>query len=257
MLADGAPSTAGAFHLLHRRAHPRLFEEVVPEFTPELISRILQIIVIDLVLSGDNAVVIGMAARPLQDRQRRLAIVIGGGAAIVLRVTLTSIAALLLGLPALKAIGGAVLLWIAVRLLEPATPETEARAATSLAGAIGTILLADFIMSLDNVLGVAAASHGDVPLLIFGLLVSMAILMIGGSIFANLLDRLWWLAYLGAAVIAWTGADMIQDDGLVNQIVAAPDLMRWTINAIVTVAVILIARRIYRIPSGQPLRTRS
>jgi predicted tellurium resistance membrane protein TerC len=112
-------------------------------------------------------------------------------------------------------------------------------------------------MSLDNVLGVAAASRGDVPLLIFGLLVSMAILMIGGSIFANLLDRLWWLAYLGAAVIAWTGADMIQDDGLVNQIVAAPDLMRWTINAIVTVAVILIARRIFRIPSGQPLRTRS
>jgi YjbE family integral membrane protein len=229
----------------------------VPEFSAELISRILQIVLIDLVLSGDNAVVIGMAARPLHDRQRKLAIVIGGGAAIVLRVTLTSIAALLLGLPALKAIGGAVLLWIAVRLLEPQTPESETKAATSLAGAIGTILLADFIMSLDNVLGVAAASHGDVPLLIFGLLVSMAILMVGGSVFANLLDRLWWLAYLGAAVIAWTGADMIQDDGLINQVIAAPDVMRWTINAIVTVAVILIARRIYRIPSGQALRTRS
>jgi YjbE family integral membrane protein len=229
----------------------------VPEFTPELISRILQIVVIDLVLSGDNAVVIGMAARPLHDRQRMLAIVIGGGAAIVLRVTLTSVAALLLGLPALKAIGGAVLLWIAVRLLEPDAHDTETKAATSLGGAIGTILLADFIMSLDNVLGVAAASHGDVPLLIFGLLVSMAILMVGGSLFANLLDRLWWLAYLGAAVIAWTGADMIQDDGLVTQIIATPDLMRWTINAIVTVAVILIARRIYRMPTGQALRTRS
>ena len=227
------------------------------EVSAELATRIVQIILIDLVLSGDNAVVIGMAARPLHDRQRKLAIVIGGGAAIVLRITLTSIAALLLGLPALKAIGGAVLLWIAVRLLEPAADDDEGRTANTLAGAIGTILLADFIMSLDNVLGVAAASHGDVPLLIFGLLVSMAILMVGGSVFANLLDRLWWLAYLGAAVIAWTGADMIQEDSLVAQVVAFPDVGRWLVNAIVTVGVILFARRLYGIPSGQALRSRS
>ena len=229
----------------------------MPEFSAELISRIMQIVLIDLVLSGDNAVVIGMAARPLHGRQRTLAIVIGGGAAIVLRIALTTLAAFLLGLPALKAIGGAVLLWIAVRLLEPTDDKTETRVATSLTGAIGTILLADFIMSLDNVLGVAAASRGDVPLLVFGLLVSMAILMVGGSVFANLLDRLWWLAYLGAAVIAWTGADMIQDDALVNQVLSTPDLARWTIDALVTVGVIVIARRVYRIPSGQALRSRS
>src|SRR6266850_1530609 len=143
----------------------------MPEITTELISRVLQIILIDLVLSGDNAVVIGMAARPLPRRQRRLAIVFGGGAAIVLRIALTAGAALLLGLPALKAIGGLLLLWIAVRLLEPVGAPDEAKSATTLAGAIGTILLADFIMSLDNVLGVAAASRADVLLLIFGLLV--------------------------------------------------------------------------------------
>ncbi len=219
----------------------------MPEFSAELISRILQIILIDLVLSGDNAVVIGMAARPLLPRPRRIAIIFGGGAAIVLRITLTSVAALLLGLPALKAIGGLVLLWIGIRLLEPSTDEgDERRAASTLAGAIVTILLADFIMSLDNVLGVAAASHGDVVLLIFGLAFSMAILMVGGSVFAELLDRAWWLAYLGAAVIAWTGADMVQEDALVTQFVVLPDVARWTVDAIVTVAVILIARWIYR-----------
>ena len=230
----------------------------MPEFSAELVSRILQIILIDLVLSGDNAVVIGMAARPLRDRQRRLAIVFGGGAAIVLRITLTSVAALLLGLPALKAIGGLVLLWIGVRLLEPSHDDAEqSHTANTLAGAIGTILLADFIMSLDNVLGVAAASHGDVALLIFGLVFSMAILMVGGSVFANLLDRLWWLAYVGAAVIAWTGADMVQEDALVTQVVVLPDIARWFVDGLVTVAVVLFARWLYRARTPKRLTAHS
>lgn len=230
----------------------------MPEVSAELVSRILQIILIDLVLSGDNAVVIGMAARPLHHRQRRIAIVVGGGAAIVLRITLTSVAALLLGWPGLKAIGGLVLLWIGIRLLEPtAEAGGESRTATTLAGAIGTILVADFIMSLDNVLGVAAASRGDVVLLIFGLVFSMAILMVGGSVFAELLDRAWWLAYLGAAVIAWTGADMVQEDGLVTQLVVIADLVRWTIDGLATVAVILVARWIYRPSTTGALTSRS
>jgi YjbE family integral membrane protein len=224
----------------------------------DLIAKVLNIIVIDLVLSGDNAVVIGMAARPLRDRQRRIAIIVGGGAAIVLRITLTSVAALLLGLPALKAIGGLVLLWIGIRLLEPAADESdEGRAANTMAGAIGTILLADFIMSLDNVLGVAAASHGDVVLLIFGLVFSMAILMVGGSVFAQLLDRAWWLAYLGAAVIAWTGADMVQEDALMTQLIVLPDLARWAVDAFVTVGVILAARWIYRPSTSKAFTSRS
>jgi YjbE family integral membrane protein len=218
----------------------------VPEFSAELISRILQIVLIDLVLSGDNAVVIGMAAQPLPTRQRRLAILFGGGAAIVLRITLTSVAALLLGLPALRAIGGLLLLVIGVRLLQPDDhSEAGARQANTLAGAIGTILLADFIMSLDNVLGVAAASHGDLPLLLFGLILSMAILMVGGSIFAGLIDRLWWLAYLGAAVIAWTGADMFQEDDLVLQVFRLPEVGRYAVDALAAIAVIVVARRLY------------
>ena len=209
----------------------------------DLVSRVLQIILIDLVLSGDNAVVTGMAAHPLPRKQRRVAILVGGGAAIVLRITLTSVAAMLLGLPALKAVGGLVLLWIAFKLLEENEPGGGTKQDTTLFGAIGTILLADFIMSLDNVLGVAAASHGDVVLLIFGLVFSMAILMVGGSVFAELVDRLWWLAYLGAAVIAWTGIDMLQEDALVLPFVALPDLARVLVDAVGAAVLVVVAHR--------------
>jgi YjbE family integral membrane protein len=214
--------------------------------TPDLIPRILQIILIDLVLSGDNAVVIGMAAHPLPPRQRRIAIIVGGAAALVLRASLTSIAALLLGLPALKAVGGLLLLWIAYRLLKQEEESGESRVATTMRGTILTILLADFIMSLDNVLGVAAASGGDVPLLIFGLTFSMAILMVGGSVFAQLIDRLWWLAYVGAFVIAWTGFDMFQDDQYVAEVIKLPDYARLIVSAVVSSVVVALAHRVHR-----------
>ncbi len=213
----------------------------------ELIPRVLQIILIDLVLSGDNAVVIGMAAHPLPKRQRRIAILVGGGAALLLRVVLTAVAALLLGLPALKAIGGILLLWIAFRLLQREEgSDPEAKEAHSLRGAIATILLADLVMSLDNVLGVAAASDGDVVLLMFGLVVSMAIVMFGGGIFADLIDRLWWLAYAGAVVIAWTGADMIQDDDLLAQLGSLPSAARPVVSVLVSLIVVAVAHRVHR-----------
>jgi YjbE family integral membrane protein len=215
--------------------------------SPDLIPRILQIVLIDLVLSGDNAVVIGMAAHPLPHRQRRIAIAIGGAAALGLRVSLTAIAALLLGLPALKAIGGVLLLWIAFRLLEQEEESSEGiKSATTMRGAIVTILLADFVMSLDNVLGVAAASGGDVELLLFGLVVSMAIVMLGGSIFAGLIDRLWWLAYVGALVIAWTGADMVQEDHLIAGVAELPTLARTALNALVSCSVVALAHVVHR-----------
>jgi YjbE family integral membrane protein len=218
------------------------------ELTGDLIPRVLQIVLIDLVLSGDNAVVIGMAAHPLPKRQRRIAILVGGGAALLLRVGLTATAALLLGLPALKAIGGILLLWIAFRLLEAdGGSDEEARVAHSMRGAIATILLADFVMSLDNVLGVAAASGGDIVLLMFGLVVSMAIVMFGGGLFAGLIDRLWWLAYAGALVIAWTGVDMLQEDDLVAaQAGSLPPLVRPVFSAVVSLVVVAVAHRVHR-----------
>jgi YjbE family integral membrane protein len=216
----------------------------------ELVARILQIVLIDLVLSGDNAVVIGLAAHPLPKQQRQLAIMVGGGAALGLRVALTFVAALLLGLPAIKAVGGVLLLWIAYRLLQE--EEDHARTnPTTLQGAIATILVADFIMSLDNVLGVAAASNGDFGLLLTGLAISMAIVMFGGTLISAMIDRFWWLAYLGALVIAWTGADMFQEDALVASAINLPNLAQASISVLVSVLVVAVAHRAHR---AQPAR---
>jgi YjbE family integral membrane protein len=225
------------------------------ELSGELLTRIVQIILIDLVLSADNAVVIGMAAHPLPPRQRRMAILFGGGFAILLRVVLTAVAAKLLDLPALQAIGGVLLLWIAFRLLERESDGADdVRVASTLRGAIATILLADVVMSLDNVLGVAAASDGNIALLLFGLLVSMAIVMLGGGIVADLIDRLWWLAYVGAAVIAWTGAEMIQEDAIVAGLGHLRLELQLAVNAVITVGVVGLAHYVHR---RQPVLQRS
>jgi YjbE family integral membrane protein len=217
--------------------------------SPDTISRALQIILIDLLLSGDNAVVIGVAAAPLPRRQRGLAIALGGGAAIVLRILLTGGAAVLLELPLVRLVGGLLLLWIAFKLIDQEEQSHEGvKAATSLRGAAATILLADLIMSLDNVLGVAAISDGDVWLLVLGLVASMAIVLLGGSIFAEWVDRLRWLAYVGGAVIAWTGIDMVQDAA--NSAVQLAATARLSLDVLVTLAVLALAYRIHRHPRG-------
>ena len=214
-----------------------------------MLSRVIQIILINLVLSADNAVVIGMAAHPLPARQRRLAIMFGGGVAVLLRVVLTGVAAWLLGLPAVKAVGGVLLLGIAFKLLQRDEKSSgDVGVASTLREAITTILIADVVMSLDNVLGVAAASGGDIPLLLFGLLVSMAIVMVGGGFFATLIDRLWWLAYLGAAVIAWTGSAMLQEDAFVAGLAALPLAVEVAMNVVVTVAIVGLAHVVHRRP---------
>jgi YjbE family integral membrane protein len=177
---------------------------------------VLGIILIDVVLSGDNAVVIGMAAHRLPMHQRKIAIVIGGAAAIVLRIVLTYVALRLLQVSGLKFAGGLLLIWIAFRLLKQEEEGAEGiKAANSMSGAILTILVADLVMSTDNVLGVAAASHGDATLLLFGLVLSMAILLWMGNMVASLINRFGWLSYVGAAVIVWTGAIMVFEDPLV------------------------------------------
>ncbi len=220
-----------------------------------LLSGVLSIVVIDLVLSGDNAVVIGMAAYRLPPKQRRFAILFGGGAAIALRITLTFVAALLLTLPALKAIGGALLLWIAFKMFKEEAETTEGvKVAGDLRDAIVTILLADFIMSTDNILGVAAASHGSLELLLFGLVLSMSILMLGGSIVASLINRVPWLIYLGATVIAWTGMEMFLSDNLVAQTQIIPEEWTLPVVAAVTLATISLAHYFHR---HRPARRRA
>lgn len=213
----------------------------------ELIAAGFSIVLINLVLSGDNAVVIGMAAHRLPAHQRRMAIVLGSGAAIVLRVILTAVATILLQLSWIRLIGGALLLWIAFKLLEE---EEEQHGGTGKAEgfyeAISTIIVADFVMSVDNILGVAAAAHGDLALLIFGLAFSMVVVMVGGSLIASMIDRFWWLAYVGSAVIAWTGAEMMFEDAVVVELLGEPSALTYVLVAAITLATLGLAHYVYR-----------
>jgi len=209
--------------------------------------QILRIVLFDLVLSGDNVVVIGMAAHRLEPQQRKKAILVGGGAAIVLRILLTAIAAFLLQLRGLQAVGGFLLLWIAIKLLKQEEESHEGlKSAVTMSGAIATILLADFIMSVDNVLAVAGASEGHLGLLVFGLLFSMGILMFLGGLVAELINRLWWLAYVGSGVIAWTGSAMVFEDPLIHSRLSIGGLARYLICGVIMLATLGVAHWLHR-----------
>lgn len=170
----------------------------------------LQIILIDLVLSGDNAVIIAMATRNLDRRSRKKAFLLGALGAILLRIFFTSMAAFtLIKVPLLQLIGGVALLWIAVKLLTENGENRVIEPQKRLISAVKTIILADLIMSLDNVLAVGGASHGSLVLLIAGLLFSMTILMVGSQMLASLMARSEFITSIGAGVIAWVAGDMI------------------------------------------------
>jgi len=191
----------------------------------------LQIVVIDLTLSGDNAIVIGMAAASLPRNLRTRAIVIGGVCAIVLRIALTLMATWLMNIPLLSAVAGAVLFWVAWKLLkmnisaEEAEEEKHLRTADTFKQAIFIILTADFMMSLDNVISVAGAAHGNYPLLIIGLLISMPLLMATGGFVSHLIDKFKWIPFVGAAVICYVGMDMILTDKFLDSYWNLPETL--------------------------------
>jgi YjbE family integral membrane protein len=192
-------------------------------FTWDFAIRFLSITLIDLALSGDNAIVIGMAAASLPRKQRKYAILAGSGLAIILRVLLTTIATLLMTLPFLSAVGGAVLFWVAWRLLKIDSGGAEegedgkAKINKNFKQAIILIVTADFMMSLDNVIAVAGSAHGDPLLVILGLIISMPLLMGTGGAISMLIDKFKWLVYLGAAVIMFTATRMIFEDKQIEQ----------------------------------------
>ena len=182
--------------------------------------RFLNITLIDIALSGDNAIVIGMAAATLPQGRRKWAILIGGGFAIALRIALTSAATLLMLVPYLSAVGGLVLVWVVYKLLMPeaeAADGSAAKEAKSLRQAILLIVAADFMMSLDNVIAVAGSAHGSVFLLIAGLLISMPLLMTAGGLISSLIDKARWLVYVGAAAISFTAVRMVFEDRAVEE----------------------------------------
>jgi YjbE family integral membrane protein len=177
---------------------------------------LLEIIGVNIVLSGDNAVVIALACRTLPPKQQRLAILFGAAGAIVLRVLLTGFAVMLLAKPYLKLVGGVLLLWIAVKLLLPGDDgdgETEGKA--GIYSAIKTIVIADLVMSLDNVLGVAAVAKGDLVLLILGLLISMPLIIYGSTLIMRLMGRFPVVITLGAALLGYVAGEMAVSDPVV------------------------------------------
>ena len=183
---------------------------------------VLQIIAIDIVLSGDNAVVIALACRNLAPGQRNKGILWGVAGAVMLRVVLTAFAAHLLGFPYLKLVGSALLLWIAVKLLLPEEAEgPDIEAPHHLWGAVKTIIVADFVMSLDNVIGVAAAARGSILLLLFGLAVSIPLIVWASQLIMKLMERHPIIVTLGAGLLGYVAGGMLVSDAAVKEWVAA------------------------------------
>ena len=182
--------------------------------TLDYLVSILKIILFDLVLSGDNAVVIGLAAHMLPPRQRRQAMIWGCGMAIAMRVVLTLVVAHLLLFPGLRLIGALLLVWIACKLVQEEADSTDGSkpAPTTLFKAITRIAMADFIMSLDNIVAIAGVSQSDPVRIMIGLFLSISMLLLLSAVIMEIMSRYRWIAYAGAAVLAWTAAEMMVHD---------------------------------------------
>ena len=213
--------------------------------SPQFWVAVLQIILIDILLSGDNAVVIALACRNLPPRQRRLGIFWGVSGAIILRVTLTFFAVSLLAIPYLKIVGAALLLWIGVKLIQPQDDGEghEIRAAGNLFGAVRTIIIADFVMSLDNVIAVAAAAHDSLFLLIFGLALSIPLMVWASQLILRLMDRFPSIIVLGGALLGWVGLSMAVHDPVVKDwVMAQAAWLNWVAPAAGTALVVAVGK---------------
>ena len=190
---------------------------------------ILQIIAIDIVLGGDNAIVIALACKNLPESQRKLGVFYGAIGAIILRVIMVFFASTLLLISGLKIIGGILLLWIGIKLILDNKKESSLNVSqeNSLFGAIKTIIIADFVMSLDNSVAIAGAADGNIYLVIFGLLLSVPIIIWGSSIILKLIDKYPIIIYLGAALLGWISGDMIQTDILTTSYLDANEVLKY------------------------------
>jgi YjbE family integral membrane protein len=188
--------------------------------TAEFWFRWIQIVILDLTLAGDNALVIALAVRKLPARQQWQGRLWGTVGAVGLRVAFIAIISVLLRVPLLQASGGAILLWIAVKLLSQeghgAEEHERVRQGTTLLEAIWIIVLADVIMSLDNVLAISGAAHGDMVLVVFGVGLSIPLVIWGSGLLARLMARFWWIVDVGAAILGWVAGEMILGDRVVQ-----------------------------------------
>ncbi|MBL8381830.1 MAG: TerC family protein [Burkholderiales bacterium] len=213
--------------------------------SPEFWLALGQIIWINIILSGDNAVVIALAARSLPPKQQRMAILWGSGAAVVLRIVLTFLAAFLLKLPYLQIIGGLLLLWIGFQLLSGEEEEGDGGAKEgggNLMVAVRTILIADLVMSLDNVIAVALAAKGDFTLLVIGLAISIPLVIFGSTLMIKLMERFPVIVTLGAALIGWVAGDAISHDVAVKAFFEANSWLSWVLKAGCAIFVVVVGK---------------
>jgi len=217
-------------------------------------NAIFQIILIDILLGGDNAVIIALACRNLPHRQRRVGIIWGAAGAIVLRVILITVAVALLQVPLLKLIGGVLLLWIGVKLIAPPDgghgPD-KLQGSDKLLAAIKTIIVADFVMSLDNVIAIAGAAEQADPsqrtgLIIFGLLVSVPFIVFGAQIILKLLDRFPLIVTAGAALLGWIAGGLIIGDPIARPVLPESAALHYAASATGAVFVVVIGQWLAR-----------
>jgi YjbE family integral membrane protein len=207
--------------------------------SPDFWIGLLKIVWINIILSGDNAVVIALAARSLPPHQQKKAIFWGSGAAVVLRIVLTVVAAKLLELSYLQIIGGCLLLWIGLQLLSGNDEEEGAdNTQASLMTAVRTILIADLVMSLDNVIAVAAAAQGSMVLLILGLAISIPLVIFGSALMIRLMERFPVIVVLGAGLIGWVGGETIMNDTALQGLLQAHPLLHYVAAAAGAVLVV-------------------
>ncbi|QNP58612.1 TerC family protein [Paenacidovorax monticola] len=204
---------------------------------------LLKIVWINIILSGDNAVVIALAARSLPPQQQKQAIFWGSGAAVVLRIVLTVVAAKLLELSYLQIIGGCLLLWIGLQLLTDNEEEDgDSKSHGNLMAAVRTILIADLVMSLDNVIAVAAAAQGSMVLLVLGLAISIPLVIFGSALMIKLMERFPIIVVLGAGLIGWVGGETIVNDTALRDVLAAHPALHYVAAAAGAIFVILVGK---------------
>jgi YjbE family integral membrane protein len=209
----------------------------------DLCVGIFSVILINLVLSGDNAVVIAMAVNLLPKEKRLVGLLFGSGLAVVLRIVLTIFAAQLLNITGIKLIGGALIFWIAVKLLiEDVESEEAGKQGATIWHAIWIILVADLTMSLDNVLALAGASRGNLFLLLFGLITSIPLVVFAAAWLSRLMDRYPIIVYIGAALLGKVAAEMIFTDPIVEGIWHVSDTGLYILEAAGAAAVVIVAR---------------
>jgi len=216
--------------------------------SPQFWLAAFEIVIINILLSGDNAVVIALACRNLPERQRRWGIIWGAAGAVVLRIILTFFAVSLLKLPFLNLVGGVLLLWIGIKLIaDDEGGEHEIEAADRLLVAVRTIIIADLVMSLDNVIGVAGAAKGSVVLIVFGLVVSIPLVVVGAQVFMKLIERFPILVTAGGGLLGFVAGEMmVADTAVADWIVGHAPWLHWVAPATGIILVIAAARLLQR-----------